>query len=124
MAPNPLDQWDQSAFENALNDVLEKPECAVEQLFSVRACDLLEHTPKVKLRSRLSGLLIGLELAATRQLWTNQTVALIGGTVLCQHYASALNTLNIASQCFDSELLTLSGLVHAFHHLETTNHAG
>jgi len=70
--------WDETAFSDALSLTMSRPETLAGNLFSIRAEQLLKGTDSVTLRSRLSGLLIGAELAATRPYWLGQNVALIG----------------------------------------------
>ena len=59
---------EEDAFEDALMATLARPEALAAGLFGLRAEGLLEGTAPGALRSRLSGLLIGAELAATRPL--------------------------------------------------------
>jgi len=113
-------EWDQSSFEEALRESMEQPERLVEQLFSLRASSLLENVSAVNSRSRLSGLLMGVELAATRHYWDGCDVALIGDDTLCENYSSALTTLGVNTLRFDAEMLTLNGLTYAYHQIQST----
>ena len=64
-------------------------------------------------RARMSGLLIGAELAATRPYWLGQQVALIGARSVCDAYAAALRPQGIEAMVPDADGITLAGLVAA-----------
>ena len=72
------DGQDPAAFDAALSDSLSRPERLATRLFSLRAEGLLHALPAAAARSRLSGLLIGAELAATKAYWLGQPVTLVG----------------------------------------------
>ncbi|MEM6713101.1 MAG: 2-dehydro-3-deoxygalactonokinase, partial [Pseudomonadota bacterium] len=60
-------------------------------------------------RGRLSGLLIGSELAVV-DLARGERVALIGEKTLCDLYYDALTALGCAPQLYDGETMVLRGL--------------
>ena len=68
-------------------------------------------------RARLSGLLIGAELAGARPFWHQRQVALIGAEALTGLYAAALETQGIAAAAADAEAMTLAGLTAAWRRL-------
>ncbi|WP_226782906.1 2-dehydro-3-deoxygalactonokinase [Oceaniglobus trochenteri] len=108
-----VDGWDDDAFDAALSDGLAKPESLAARLFALRAEGLLHGLPNASARARLSGLLIGAELAATRPYWLGQQVALIGADTLCAHYATALAAQGITAKRTDGDALTRAGLIAA-----------
>lgn len=104
------DDWDAAAFSTALTAALAEPARVVAQLFQLRAADLLEGQAAASAKARLSGLLIGLELAGTRAYWQQQAVVLIGDESLCQRYVEGLATQGITAQHHDATAMTLAGL--------------
>jgi 2-dehydro-3-deoxygalactonokinase len=105
--------WDDAAFDEALADALSRPEKLAAKLFSLRAEDLLHGLDGGAAKARLSGLLIGAELAAAKPYWLGQMVALIGADGLTDLYASALKTQGIIAQRTDPTDMTLAGLKSA-----------
>lgn len=104
-------------FADAVAETLSRPEVVAAKLFEIRAGDLLRGTPKTDCRSRLSGLLIGLELAATRPYWLGQNVALVGATSLTSIYAQALETQGVFAVQVNGPEITLNGLSAAYSEL-------
>ena len=65
-------------------------------------------------RARLSGLLIGAELAATKPYWLGQQVAVIGEGGLARLYVNALATQSVAATQVNADRVTLAGLGAAY----------
>lgn len=107
------DGWDEVAFAEAAADTLSKPEQLAARLFGLRAADLLHNQDKATARSRLSGLLIGAELAATRPYWLGQQLAIIGADGISQIYASALQLQGAFVETANATQCTLAGLSQA-----------
>ena len=105
------------AFARAVGETLDAPASLAASLFGLRAADLLHGEPRARLRARLSGLLLGAELAATRHWWTGVEVALVGAPALAARYAGALSIAGGASRTLDADALTLAGLVAAHRRL-------
>ena len=61
-------------------------------------------------RARLSGLLIGMELAAAKPYWLGQPVTLIGAEKLSATYARALAAQGVTAQRLSVTDCTLAGL--------------
>ena len=112
--------WDKPAFDEALNDSLSHPEKLAAHLFNLRARDLLTGQSKEAARARLSGLLIGSELAAARPFWLGQQVAVVGVTALSQIYADALATQGVPATVADGARMTLAGLQAAYRLVKET----
>ncbi|MEY4984781.1 MAG: hypothetical protein RIR62_3047 [Pseudomonadota bacterium] len=104
------DGWDDAAFDAALSDALSRPERLGARLFSIRAEGLLAGLAAAAARSRLSGLLIGTELAAAKPYWLGQPVAIIGSQGLARAYARALGAQGTAPRLLDATDCTLAGL--------------
>ncbi len=105
--------WDEAAFAEAVADTLSKPEQLAARLFGLRAADLLHGQGKDVARARLSGLLIGAELAATRPYWLGQQLAIIGAEGPSEVYAKALQLQGAFVETADATLVTLAGLAQA-----------
>ncbi|ASJ75807.1 putative 2-dehydro-3-deoxygalactonokinase DgoK1 [Granulosicoccus antarcticus IMCC3135] len=112
--------WDAAAFVEAILQMMSAPASLADSLFGLRAQMLLEDLPPATARARLSGMLIGIELAATQAYWQDCEVALIGEASLCRHYATALASQSVAVDLLDSEAMTLSGITSAFTQLRET----
>lgn len=111
--------WDDSAFSDAVDATRSRPERLASALFSLRAEDLL-HGPKPEAaRSRLSGLLIGAELAASRPYWLGQQVAVIGETASARPYVRALELQGVPAISADGARMTLAGLCAAHDRMGT-----
>ena len=109
---------DDTAFDDAVSGSLSRPDSFFRDLFALRAADLLASQPPSVARGKLSGGLIGLELAATRPYWLGQAVALIGDDALCALYARALATQGVEPQRSDPDAVTLAGLARAYQALK------
>jgi len=113
--------WNDAAFAEALSDAMSRPQAIASKLFQLRANSLL-HTPSPDAaRARLSGLLIGLELAATKPYWLGQRVDLIGDAALCAHYADALAVQGLKPEHTNADQMTLAGLTAAYQSLQETS---
>lgn len=102
--------WDETAYLEALNIGIADPASIASRLFSIRAEALLRGLDGSIARSRLSGYLIGMELAAARQFWRGQNIVLIGAPELSAAYATALRAQGEEVRVFDAEAMTLAGL--------------
>jgi len=107
------DGWNDEAFATAITDTLSRPEAMAANLFGLRADQLLNATDPGTGKARLSGLLIGAELAAAKPYWLGQNIILIGDANLSSLYATALQTQGAPSQIADATQTTLAGLAAA-----------
>ncbi len=104
------DGWDDAAFDQGVADGLARPERIAARLFSLRAEGLIAGLGPDAARARLSGLLIGTELAATRPYWLGQHVVLVGSARLSAAYARALVAQGLDAQAMPADDCTLAGL--------------
>ena len=104
---------DEAAFAQGLADAMQRPERISARLFTLRAEGLLDALSPAAARSRLSGLLIGLELAAAKPYWLGQRIALIGAEALSTRYAAALAAQGASAETLDATACTLAGLTAA-----------
>jgi len=108
------DGWDDAAFSAALDDAMTRPATVNAQLFALRAADLLKGQGAGTARARLSGLLIGLELAGAKPYWLGREVVLIGDARLCRNYAAGLAEQGVLTRTEDATAMTLAGLAAAY----------
>jgi 2-dehydro-3-deoxygalactonokinase len=102
--------WDETAFDTALSDGMARPERLAARLFALRAEHLLHgHAPEAA-RARLSGLLIGAELAGARPYWLGQQIAVIGAGRVAATYVHALGLQSAHAEMADGTAVTLAGL--------------
>jgi 2-dehydro-3-deoxygalactonokinase len=111
------DGWDAAEFARTASATVADPAGFVGRLFSVRAEALVGGLAPAGARARLSGLLIGAELAATQAYWQDTEVTLVGNGALAAHYAEALRVLGRAPEMADATLVTLAGLRSAWQQL-------
>jgi len=104
------DGFDEAAFDEALSDAMSNPNRFAARLFTLRAESLVASLSPDTARARLSGLLIGLELAATRAYWLGQPVTLIGAEALSTLYARALAQQGITARQLSGPDCSLAGL--------------
>lgn len=102
--------WDNEGFAEGVAQGFERPEWLTARLFSLRAEGLLSGLDPARGRARLSGLLIGAELAAARPYWLGQRVVLVGQSALSAIYAKALSSVSVPVSTFDGTQATLAGL--------------
>lgn len=105
--------WDDTAFNTALNEALSQPRTIAACLFSLRAEALLNDQSPAVSRARLSGLLIGAELAAARPYWLDQSVAVIADSTTATPYLTALTGLGAYPLQADPDAMTRAGLAAA-----------
>lgn len=114
------DEFDQPAFDTAFNDALAHPQSLASQLFGLRAGTLVADLGPSEARARLSGLLIGAELAAARPYWLGQKVAIIGASSVAKLYQSSLAAQGLDASMYDVDDMTLNGLTAAYQSIKGT----
>jgi 2-dehydro-3-deoxygalactonokinase len=107
------DGWSQDDFLEAAADGLARPERVPGRLFGLRAEALLLGLAPERARARLSGLMIGAELAGARNYWLGREVVLIGAAGLAAAYRDALALAGLAARVADATELTRAGLAAA-----------
>lgn len=110
------DAMEMAAFRTAVSKAVESPGRATNLLFSIRAGQLLEGATADISRARLSGTLIGLEIAGAggdaANPWTG-TISLIVSGKLGELYQAALTSLNRPFRVTDAESAVKTGLARA-----------
>ncbi|MFT4783144.1 MAG: 2-dehydro-3-deoxygalactonokinase [Paracoccaceae bacterium] len=108
------DGWNADSFLTGVANAMDRPQTFAAQLFGMRAAGLLLDTPADAGRARLSGLLVGLELAGTRPYWLGRHVAILGADAIAAHYRTALAEQGIQAEMLEITDLTLAGLTRAY----------
>lgn len=111
--------WDEAGFDEGVQRALDRPERLAARLFGLRAEGLLSGLDPARARARLSGLLIGAELAAARPYWLGQRVMIAGAPDLARSYARALSGLAVPATTIDATGATLAGLARAHRGADT-----
>ncbi|MDP6967514.1 MAG: 2-dehydro-3-deoxygalactonokinase [Gammaproteobacteria bacterium] len=106
--------WDAEIFKAAVKEAFAQPASISNLLFSVRATDVLGQAAGAFGKARLSGLLIGLELAGVLVLSEINQVHLVGGSELAELYQQACDALLIDTQVHSGETCVLAGLKAAY----------
>ena len=102
--------FDSTSFLEAFEDTYSNPALLSSKLFGLRAADLLENTSTKFLKSKLSGYLIGCELAGAKSYWLGQNIIMIGNNDLCILYQKALKKLGLNATIENTQNVTLDGL--------------
>ncbi|SNS24259.1 2-dehydro-3-deoxygalactonokinase [Antarctobacter heliothermus] len=110
--------WDKAAFAEAVSDTLSRPATLTSSLFTLRADSLLNGTGADVTRARLSGLLIGAELAAARPYWLGQDIVILGEDAVAGAYRDALTAQGAVARLVPAGDITLAGLTAAYTHLK------
>ncbi|WP_349940534.1 2-dehydro-3-deoxygalactonokinase [Fulvimarina sp. MAC8] len=113
-----VDGLDEAAFSEAVSHVLRQPSALTGEFFSIRAASLLTDANPDAARARLSGLLIGAELAAARSFWEEGETVIIGESALARAYRGALDLAGGTVRTVPGDELTLAGLTAAYRNLK------
>ncbi|MBX6367784.1 MAG: 2-dehydro-3-deoxygalactonokinase [Rhodospirillales bacterium] len=106
------DEQDDAAFARGLARGREEKGALLHDLFSVRTLGLFGAIPETGLRSYLSGVLIGNEIAAAMRLYVETPRAVVGAPALMARYRQAFETmLGKAPAPVVAEAATVRGLV-------------
>ncbi len=106
------DNWNAAAFAGGVTDGLADPGGLSRALFGLRARGLLQSPRAGETRARLSGLLVGLELAGARSFWDRTGVVVVGDERTRELYGS-LTELAADVRFVDAREMTLAGLTSA-----------
>jgi 2-dehydro-3-deoxygalactonokinase len=114
------ESWHEDSFAEAVRDSMSHPHMMASRFFSLRAESLLGTPVPGTARARLSGLLIGSELAAARPYWLGQNVVVLGEGTLAGLYAIALEGEGVAPEVVEVSGVTLAGLTAAYQKIRET----
>jgi 2-dehydro-3-deoxygalactonokinase len=110
------DAIDEAAFDAAAGEALAAPDQLPALLFGVRARGLLAGQTPPEARGRLSGLLIGAEVAAARALGAGD-VTIVAAPGLAERYARALALDGRGADVIDGAEAARAGLWRAYRRL-------
>jgi 2-dehydro-3-deoxygalactonokinase len=102
--------WDASEFARSAQLAAAEPQGFAGRLFAIRADTLVSGLTPATANARLSGTLIGAELAAARSYWLDHDVLIVGNGTQASLYNEGLRTLGKVSQTSDASGVTLAGL--------------
>ena len=106
--------WSEESFASGVETAFSRPQTFASDLFSLRAADLLEGLDPIVAKTKLSGMLIGLELAGARPYWLGQRIVLLGAGELSKKYQFALSILGSEAEIINAADITLAGLQAAY----------
>jgi 2-dehydro-3-deoxygalactonokinase len=109
--------WDKAEFAKAVAAMGSESNCFAERLFSIRAESLVSGLEPATAKARLSGTLIGTELAGARDYWQARNLIIVGNGPQSETYAEALLALGQSPDIIDATHVTLAGLKSAYAHL-------
>ncbi|HET9069342.1 MAG TPA: 2-dehydro-3-deoxygalactonokinase [Amaricoccus sp.] len=112
------DGWSEPDFLEAVEEGMARPERTAARLFTLRAEALLHGLAPERARARLSGLLVGAELAGARPYWLGREVVLVGADRLAAAYRAALARAGVEARTVDATAMTQAGLAAARAQLE------
>lgn len=112
------EKWDEDAFLDAVNDAMTSPQQISARLFGLRAEGLVNGMSAETAKARLSGYLIGLELAGAKPYWLGQDLVLIGDPKLNALYANALEAQGVICRSVSGDDMALTGLQAAYQALK------
>lgn len=113
VAGDALAAFDSAAFEEGLEQGRHHAEKLLARLAGLVAEDQRDGLPPSAARARLSGLLIGAELAGAKPYWLGAEIAVIASSELGQLYTHALRQQSAPALHIDREAATLTGLIAA-----------
>jgi 2-dehydro-3-deoxygalactonokinase len=109
--------WDKAEFVKAVASIATESNRFAERLFAIRADSLVSGLEPATAKARLSGTLIGSELAGAQDYWLDQNVTIVGNGAQSETYAEALSALGQSPRMIDATHVTLAGLKSAYAHL-------
>lgn len=101
-------------FAASVEAMAAEPAQLAARLFSIRAQSLVSELSPATAKARLSGLLIGAELAAAKDDWSGQAVTIVGNGPQAELYAEGLRALGQEPRMVDAAHVTLVGLQSAY----------
>ena len=105
--------WSEAHFAESAEEAMARPELVPRTLFGIRAEALLHGLSAGASRARLSGLLVGLEIAGAKPYWLGRDVVLVGESELASAYATALEIFGVKTRHHDATDLVIAGLAAA-----------
>lgn len=101
--------WNDEVFAETLRDTMSRPQGAAPALSGIAAAHALGDQAEGGAEARMTGLLLGLELASARPYWLGQRVVVIGTGALADRYEAALKGEGAFPERADGEEMALAG---------------
>ena len=115
------DEFDEAAFQDAVQDGYDNPQNLSADLFGLRAANLLSHHYAKAPASRLSGLLIGTEIAgalpAKPDNDDNSTLYLLASGKVKTLYQLAFSQLSLQHEIIEADNMAQKALFDLSQHL-------
>ncbi len=108
----PPQEADQKTFVSALEQALSNDDI-LPQLFAVRAAYILDRQPRETVSERLSGLLIGAEIAQMKRIYgalDGRSVTVVGSQQLTARYLTALSMSGVKANTLKGETAFQQGI--------------
>jgi 2-dehydro-3-deoxygalactonokinase len=109
--------WDKAEFTRSVASMAGEANGFAARLFSIRAETLVVGLEPATAIARLSGMLIGSELASARDYRLGQNLVIVGNGPQSETYAEALMVLGQSPRMTDASHVTLAGLKSAYAHI-------
>ncbi|MGP6089261.1 2-dehydro-3-deoxygalactonokinase [Antarctobacter jejuensis] len=102
-------RFDAAVFDCAVEAAFQRPQDSLRSLFQLRAGPLLQLVDPGEVASRLSGLLIGMEIAGCQEAVSGE-VCLIASGLLAERYSRALAVAGMGIRHLDADRAVRAGL--------------
>ena len=110
--------WDEEAFLESVSDGIMNANNLTNNLFGLRASSLLEGLQPTTATAKLSGMLIGLELAGAKGFWLGNQVVIIGGNKIMDQYQAALTHQGVMPILANADEMVRAGLQASYFELK------
>ncbi len=97
-------------FISAVESGIRQPSALSGQLFGIRAASLLTGLSPARAAARLSGLIIGAELASCKPFWLGRNIVIIGDSPVSEAYALSLSMQGQKAEIFAAAEAAVAGL--------------
>lgn len=97
-------------FKSSVETGMQKSTELLNQFFGIRASSLLTDLSPEMASARLSGLIVGSELVASKAFWLGRRIVIIGESKIAEFYALSLALQSLNPETFDVSNATVTGL--------------
>ena len=102
--------WESEEFKDAVESGLRQPASLSGLLFGIRAESLVAGLSPSRAAARLSGLIVGTELAASKPFWLGRNTVIIGSGQVSEAYSLSLQMQGLEPRIVDVTAATVEGL--------------
>ncbi len=104
------ENFDPNIIISSAKKIINNPENFTNKLFNIRAESLLKKAKDIENNSKLTGYLLGLELAGSKTYWNNKNLIIIGSKYLIDLYSLILDKKCKSISLIKSDDMVISGL--------------